>query len=205
MKNTMKIRITLNEEMFGTACANKDVHKEFIASKSADADKMEEELAALPASALEEKGKLVFHRTEDGKPMLFDYQIRGFLKEALGVQCELLTEEVKVGKSKLSKYSHKKIVDNFVFVRPRKIILSEPVGADCVRPLRADTMKGERVSLATSETVPAGTTLEFEIVTLTSEAKFLEIIEDCLDYGALKGLGGWRNSGKGSFSYQILD
>lgn len=204
MKTTMKIRVTLTEEMLGTACANKDVHKEFIASKSADAGKMEEELAALPAAALEEKGKLVFHRTADGTPMLFDYQIRGFLKEALGVQCELLDGEVKVGKSKLSKYSHKKIVDNFVFVRPRQILLTQPVGEDCVRPLRAETMKGERVSLATSETVPAGTTLEFELTTLTSEAKFLEILEACLDYGALKGLGGWRNSGKGTFSWEDI-
>ena len=203
---TMKIRITLTEEMLGTACANKDVHKEFIASKSADAAKMEEELASLPAEELEEKGKLVFHRMPDGRPMLFNYQLRGYLKEALGVQCDLLEPgvEIKVGKTKLSKYSHKKIVDNFVFVEPRMIPLSSPVGEDCVRPLRADTMKGERVSLATSETVPAGTTLEFEILYLANDEKFFELLKACLDYGSMKGLGGWRNSGKGTFLWEDI-
>ena len=200
---TMKIRITLTEGMLGTACANKDVHKEFIASKSADAEKMEEELASLPAETLEHKGKLVFHRMPDGKtPMLYNYAVRGFLKEALGVQCDLLEGEVKVGKTKLSKYSFKKIVDNFVFVTPRMLPLSNPVGEDCVRPLRADTMKGERVSLATSETVPAGTTFEFELAVLAGDEKFMDVLRACLDYGMLKGLGGWRNSGRGTFVWE---
>ena len=130
---------------------------------------------------------------------------KGFFKEAIGVQCDLLDEEIKIGKTKLSKYSHKKIVDNFVFVTPRKIVLSNPVGADCVRPLRAETMKGERVSLATSETVPAGTTFEFEITVLGGDEKFDRLIKRCLDYGALKGFGQWRSSGKGRYTYQVLD
>lgn len=202
---TMKIRITLNEQMLGTSCANKEVHKEFIASKSADAAKSAEELEALPAETLENKAKTVFPRLEDGKPFMYDYQIRGMLKEALGIQCDLLKEgEVKVGKTKLSKYSHKKIVDNFVFVSPRKIRLSNDVGEDCVRPLRAETMRGERVSLATSETVPAGTTMEFTITLLAGDAKFEQLIRDCLDYGALKGLGQWRNSGCGRFSWEDI-
>lgn len=198
---TKKIKITLSEEMLGTACANKDVHKEFIAAKSADADKAAEELASLPAEELEGKAKTVFHRDEDGTPFLYDYQIKGFLKEAVGVQCELMTEEIKVGKSKLTKYSHKKIVDNFLFVTPRKIRLSQGVGADCVRPLRAETMRGERVSLATSETVPIGTELEFEITDLTGSKAFGEIVDACLEYGRWKGLGQWRNSGKGRFTF----
>ena len=198
---TKKIKITLTEEMLGTACANKDVHKEFIAAKSADADKAAEELASLPAEELEGKSKTLFHRDEDGTPFLYDYQIKGFLKEAVGVQCELMTGEIKVGKSKLTKYSHKKIVDNFLFVTPRKIRLSQGVGADCVRPLRAETMRGERVSLATSETVPSGTELEFEITDLTGSKAFGEIIDACLEYGRWKGLGQWRNSGKGRFTF----
>ena len=205
---TMKIRVTLTEEMLGTACANKDVHKEFIAGKSADAKKVEEELAALPAAELEDKAKTVFPRMPDGvTPMLFDYQIRGALKEGLGIRCELMEpgEEIKIGKTKLSKYSFKKIVDNYVFVTPRMIPLSRPVGEDCVRPLRCETMRGERVTLATSETVPAGTTFEFEIAMLAGDEKFAALIRDCLDYWALKGLGQWRNSGKGRATYLVLD
>ena len=202
--STMKVRITLTEEMLGTSCANKEVHKEYIASKSADAEKMAEELAALPAEELENKAKTVFPRFENGMPFLWDYQIRGWLKEAIGIQCDLMEDEIKIGKTKLSKYSHKKMVDNFVFVTPRKIPLSNPVGADCVRPLRAETMKGERVTLATSETVPAGTTLEFEITVLGGDKKFEALLRSCLDFGALKGLGQWRNSGKGTFTWEEL-
>ena len=192
----MKVRITLLEEMLGTACANKEIHEEFIASKSADAEKMKEELEALPADELIEKAVTVFPRDKDGTPILFDYQFKGFLKEAIGVMLEISENEIKVGKTKLSKWTFKRIVDGFVFVLPRMIRLV-PVGPICTRPLRADTMKGERVSLASSETIPAGTKFELEIKTLTPVLDAL--ILKCLDYGALKGLGQWRNSGKGRF------
>ena len=204
---TTRFRLTLTEEMLGSACGNPDVHKEFIASKSADAAKMEEEMASLPAADLENKAKTVFHRDDDGTPMLFDYQIRGFLKEAIGILLDTpkFAKEIKIGKTKLSKYTYKRIVDNYVFVEPRRIRLSNPIGADCTRPLRADTMKGERVSLATSETVPAGTTLEFSVETMSGGDDFDELINACLRYGAKKGLGVWRNSGKGRFSFLVLD
>ena len=194
----MKVRVTLTEEMLGTASQNKGVHEEFIASKSKDAEKMAEELEAMPAAELMEKAVTVFARDDDGMPILWDYQVKGFLKEAMGVQVELREGETKVGKTKLSKYTYKRIVDNFVFVTPRKIRLA-PTGPICTRPLRADTLKGERVSLASSETIPAGTVFELEIKTL---APVLDsIIRDCLDYGALKGLGQWRNSGRGRFTW----
>ena len=205
---TTKFKLTLTEEMLGSACGNPDVHKEFIAGKSADAAKMEEELAALPADVLADKSKTVFHRDTDGTPMLFDYQLKGLVKEVVGILLdtpEWSGKDIKIGKTKLSKYTFKRVVDNFVFVTPRRIRLSNPVGADCVRPLRADTMKGERVSLATSETVPEGTTFEFSVATLSGGDDFDALIRACFDYGAFKGLGVWRNSGKGRFSYLILD
>jgi len=196
----MKVRITLTEEMLGTASANPKVHEEFIASKSKDADKSREELESLPAEELIEKAMTVFHRDEDGTPILYDYQVKGFIKEAVGILLELSEKEIRVGKTKLSKFTFKRIVDNYIFTGPRKIRLNSPVGAVCTRPLRADTMKGERVSLASSETVPAGTVFEVEIKALTPALD--ELVGQCLDYGALKGLGQWRNSGKGRFSWQ---
>lgn len=130
---------------------------------------------------------------------------KGFLKEAIGILLDTpeWAKDIKIGKTKLSKYTYKRVVDNFVFVTPRKIALSNPVGADCVRPLRADTMKGERVSLATSETVPAGTTLEFGVSTIGGDDDLTALIMACFEYGAMKGLGVWRNSGKGVFSYEV--
>ena len=65
----------------------------------------------------------------------------------------------------------------------------------CERPLRAQTPMGERVSIAKSESVPAGTTAEFEIECL--DPKLEDMVRECLDYGAKRGLGQWRNSGKG--------
>ena len=116
----MKVRITLTEEILGTASANPDVHREFIASKSADADKAEEELRALHADELAEKAKTVFPRSEDGKPLLWDYQMKGFLKDTIGLLLEVTPGQVTVGKTKVTKWTFKRVVDNYVFVWPRR-------------------------------------------------------------------------------------
>lgn len=70
----------------------------------------------------------------------------------------------------------------------------------CERPLRASSASGERVALAASETVPAGTVLEFSI--LVMNPKDAETVREWLDYGALRGLFQWRNSGKGRFEWE---
>ena len=197
----MKVKITFTEELLGTASNNPSVHKEFIASKSPDAEKVREEMESLPAEEQIEKSVTVFHRDTDGMPILYDYQIKGFIKEAVGVMIDLAGEEIRVGKTKVSKFTFKRVVDNFIFVSPRKIRLA-PVGPVCTRPLRADTMRGERVALATSETVPAGTVIECEIKTLS--AALDDLVKRALDYGALKGMGQFRNSGKGRFSWEEI-
>ena len=197
----MKVRITLTEEMLGTASANPELHKEFIASKSADADKLEEEMKALHADEAMAKAMTVYPRDDDGLPILFDYQVKGFFKDTVGLLLELDDKEVKVGKTKLSKFTYKRLVDNYVFVTPRKIRLA-PVGPVCTRPLRAATMQGDRVALASSETVPAGTVFEFEVSSLAPA--LTEMLRACLDYGALKGIGQWRNSGKGRFTWEEI-
>jgi len=198
----MKVKITLTEEMLGTASANPEIHEEFIASKSKDAEKVKEELESLPAEELMSKATTVFHKDKNGCPVIWDYQIKGFVKEAIGVLLEIQDKEIRVGKTKLSKYTHTRIVDNYIFVQPRQIKLCDKVGAICTRPIRVNTMKGERVSLASSETVPAGTSFECEITTL---APALEgMLTDALNYGALKGLGQWRNSSKGRFTWEKI-
>jgi len=201
----MKIRITLTEGLLGTASANPEIHAEFIASKSADADRKKEEIESLPAEELIEKSMTVFPRTDDGAPMLYDYQVKGFLKETLGILLDFAEPDCKIGKAKLSRWTYKKIVDNAVMVGPRKMELCMPEGTaitHCTRPLRADTMRGERIALATSEEVPAGTTFECEIMTLDKHLDALMI--KCLDYGANKGIGQWRNSGKGRFMWEEI-
>jgi len=173
----LKVRVMLVEDMLGTASGNPDLHREFIASKSADAATMEEEMEALPAEKLMEKSLTVFPRDTDGTPILFDYQVKGFLKEACGTLLEVMDGECRVGKTRLSKFTYKRLIDNFVFVKPRKIRLNCQVGPACVRPLRAETMRGERVALASSETVPAGTTFEFAVESLSGS--LMPLLREC--------------------------
>lgn len=193
-----RIRITLLEEALGTASNNPEIHSEFIASKAPDAATREEEVEAIGVDAAIEKGMTVFPRDLDGNPMFWDYQIKGFFKDAAGALR-------KVTGSKCSKIkAYKKEIDGLLFVSPRMITIDQsgPIGR-CERPLRASTAQGERIALADSETIPAGSTFEITISCLTKDMHDLAI--ECLDYGRLRGIGQWRNSGKGRFSYEILD
>ena len=199
----MKVRITFVAPLLGTAPGNKDIYEEHIGKNSADKDRVKDELKSLPADELEEKGKTVFHRTADGRPMLYDYQIKGFIKEVFGVFTEF--GKLPLGpKKEISKYTHKRIVDNFIFVYDREIPLSADASdlTECVRPLRATTMRGERIALSCSEQAPTGTTIECTIEWL--HAGLEKYITQALDYGAKKGIGQWRNSGMGRFSWEVI-
>lgn len=197
----MKVKITLNEEMLGMSPANADIYREYIASKSPDAATIDEEVASVGVDAVEEKGITVFPRTEDGTPFLWDYQIKGFFKDT----CQMLSKAGKAGyeggKACAALKAYKKAIDGLLFVSPRKIpvSLSGEIGF-CSRPLRAMTMQGERVSLAKSETCPAGSTIEFEITCLDKNLE--KMVVECLNYGSMRGLGQWRNSGKGVFDWE---
>jgi len=201
----MKIRLTFTEELLGTASADPEIHSEFIASKGPDAKTLKEEVEAIGEDAVVEKSMTVFARDADGDPTLWDYQIKGMFKDA----CGMLARAKGTKSSALTAY--KKIIDGLVFVTPRQIPLVMPKGSkvgNCQRPLRAQTAQGERIALAHSETVPAGTVIEFEITAMElgkSKAKLSECIEEWLNYGALRGLGQWRNSGKGRFGWKKLD
>jgi hypothetical protein len=196
----MRVRCIFTEEILGTANSDKDIHEEFIASKAPDAISREEEIAALGVEEVVMKGKTVFHRNQEGKPILFDYQIKGFFKN-----CAKAFNYVE----KFPAYKTK--IDNLVFVTPRMIELHLPDGeklGDCQRPLRAETAQGPRVALANSESCPAGTTIEFTVKVMGSDALEKDLIRrvgDWLDYGALNGIGQWHNSGKGRIEWEQLD
>ncbi len=197
----MKIRITLTEDMLGTKAANKDVFADFIASKAPDDDARKQELDT--AEHREEAGTTVFHRNENGELMIWDYQIKGFLKEAGNTLRQANISTVAEGGRKGKKWGAiKGKIDNFVMVTPRIISLGkdEPDGI-CERPLRCETMKGPRVSVARSEVVSAGTSFECEIKTMKGGPVSEAMMREMLDYGAWKGLGQWRNSGKGRFEW----
>lgn len=195
----MKIELMFTEELLGSTSANPDLVREFIASKRPEGLD-ENEIESLPPIAEElQKGTTVFPRDGE-KPIMWDYQVKGFFKDA----CSMLKRVPDTHSSKQK--AHKKLIDGLIFILPRKIPLLLPEWQElgiCERPLRGQTAQGERISLARSETAPVGTKIIFEIKMLAPDLDAL--LEEWLDYGALRGLGQWRNSGKGRFSYQILD
>lgn len=193
----LKIRITFTEEVLGTASNNPDIHSEFIASKAPDALSCEEEVEAIGVDAVIEKAMTVFPRDSNGNPIFWDYQIKGFFKDSAGALR-------KVTGSKCSKVkAYKKEIDGLLFVYPRKIPISmSGMMGTCERPLRAQTAQGERIALSNSETIPEGSSIEVTIECLTPAMYDLAV--ECLDYGKRRGIGQWRNSGKGRFTYEVI-
>lgn len=206
---TMKIRITLIDEMLGTAPNDQEIYETFIASKSPNAITREEEIASIGTDGVVEKSMTVFPKDENNRPFLWDYQIKGFFKDACGM-LQRVTEKDENGKKKKALNesgkitAYKKVIDGLIFVFPRKILIDyEGSYGSCQRPLRAQTAQGERIALANSETIPAGAKMDIEIKLLSDDHE--KAVLEWLDYGALRGLGQWRNSGKGRFTYEVIN
>lgn len=204
----LHVKATFIEPVLGTWPANPNVAREFIASKSPDAATIEDEVAALGADAVADKGMTVFPRNEKGEPVLYDYQVKGFFKDSCGMLGRIGGKS-ETGKKKAVNESgkitaYKKVIDGLIFVDPRMIPLKfDGEIGDCQRPLRAQTAQGERVSLANSEEIPAGATCEFEVLCMDDSHE--KAVLEWLDYGALRGIGQWRNSGKGRFTYTAYE
>lgn len=198
----IKVRLTLTNEMLGTMAADPEIHREFIASKSPDASTIEDEVASIGADGVFDKSMTVYPRLDNGTPFIWDYQIKGFFKDTCSALQRCKGEDIS--KESCSLKAFKKVIDGCIFVFPRKIPinLSDKMGI-CQRPLRGQTAQGERIALASSETVPEGSTMELTIRCL-SDAHAKAVIE-WLNFGQYRGLLQWRNSGKGSFCYDILD
>ena len=206
---TVKAKLIFTEPVLGTLAGEKEVAKEFIASKHPQGEQADEVEVIENIEETLEKSSTIFPRDENGNPFVWDYQIKGFFKDAClaMISTGTLTQEAlkKVG---LTKYMHKRTIDQLVFPKPRKILFQLPDGIDpaklefCERPLRAQTMKGERIALARSEMIPAGTIIEFEVLLLNKNLE--DFIKQWLTYGQLRGLGQWRNSGMGRFDWSEL-
>jgi len=187
------LELTLLTDLLGTVPKNTDIYAQYIASRTPENTK--DELDTVPD---EMAGWTGFHIL-DGQPILYDYVIKGFFKDAAGVLRRVTGSQ----SSKLKAY--KKIIDGLVFVTPRQIPLVLPTGASLgtiERPLRAQTAQGERVALARSDTAPAGTRLVFDLTILGQDVTE-DTLREWLDYGAKRGLGQWRNAGWGTFTYTL--
>lgn len=205
---SLKVKITFIEPVLGTWPNNPNIARDYIASNAPDASTIEDEVAAVGVDAVADKGMTVFPRDAAGTPILYDYQIKGFFKDSCGMLSRI-GGKTETGKKRAVNESgkmtaYKKVIDGLIFVQPRMIPIkvNGEIG-ECQRPLRAQTAQGERVSLANSEEIPAGSTCEFEVLCLDDSHE--KAVREWLDYGILRGIGQWRNSGKGRFSYEVVE
>lgn len=192
----MTVRLTFTNELLGTLPGNKELFRDYVSGKAETAD---EEAGNIPdVDESMEKGTTVFPRNRDGKVFLYDYQLRGFFKEA----CKFLKKVEGTRSSKLKAY--KQQIDGLIFIKDRENVigLAGDIGI-CERPLRASTPMGERVALSRSESVPEGSTVEFTVVCMVDSD--MDTVREWLDYGAYHGTGQWRNGSKGTFVWEELE
>ncbi len=215
----IRVEVEFLEGVLGSQSNNPDIYADFIGSKAPTADTLDEELEAIEnvdTPEIDSKGITVFPRLPDGTPFLYDYQVKGFFKDTCGVLNKLTGKDPATGKkgkavnesSKITQY--KKVIDGLIFVQPRKIpfkIGDRFATPDdltmCQRPLRAQTMKGERVALACSEEIPKGAKISFDVICQNSE--HVSAVVEWLKQGFMRGLSQWRNSGKGRFVFTAVD
>lgn len=200
----MKVRITLLEEALGSSPSNEDLLGTYIASKAPTEELEAQEIETIKAQNAEER-LTVFPKLPDGTPFIYDYQIKGMLKDS----CKMLAKAGKAGypggKACAAIKAYKQAIDGLIFVEPRCIPYNlHGLKMDyCERILRANTPMGERTSIAKGESVPEGSTIEFGVVCLDPALE--KMVKECLDYGTMRGIGQWRNSGKGRFVWDLLD
>lgn len=191
----IRIHLDFTDPILGTSPANKALLTEFIASKAPRDDLAEEEIAT---GSDGDKGLTVFPRGKSGEPIFWDYQIKGFFKDA----CSMLGRIKGKNKSSALK-AYKKVIDGLVFVEPREIPIKTDAPISILeRPLRTMTMQGERVALTSSEQIDEGASCDFTVTLLDDDLE--DVLREWLDYGMMRGLGQWRNSGKGRFGWEEI-
>lgn len=192
----MKVKVTFTEDVLGMMPGSEKIYEEFIASRAPKVELAEEETNEFSEED-EKKTMTVFPKLDNGVPFFWDYQIKGFFKDSCG-----MLKRYSGSKSAAMK-AYKKIIDGNVFIKERRIPINVQgeIGTK-QRPLRAATPQGERIALACSETIPAGSTMEFTIEMLDPSLK--DTVVEWLNYGRWHGMGQWRNASWGRFTYEIL-
>lgn len=191
------LEMVLIEPMLGTVPKNKDVYKDYIAGKveNLPGAELAEEVDTVPnmdekAEKMERAGWTGFHTDENGI-FIYDYLVKGFLKEAGNTLKDMLG--VTALRSK---------IDNLVFVSPRQIRLKDKEDGWIERPLRAQTMQGPRVTLVRSDYVNAGTVIKCQLK-VYGDVITEDMLRAILDYGEDKALGQFRNGGYGRITYTL--
>jgi hypothetical protein len=183
-----KIKLTFTSPILGMAPLSKSLYTDYIASKAPTDSNTEDEVDMIVNG---EKGKTGFHSDDDGIYLL-SHQIMGFIKSAANNEKEIVG--IKNLKSK---------IEDFLFVKPRHIWLKEKPDGVIERPLKAQTPKGPRISLACSDYVD-DVAVTFELHLLPHKEITWEVVEQLFDYGQYQGISQWRNASYGQFTYEWI-
>lgn len=200
MKN-LNVKIYFIEELLGSCPQDQDIYRDYIASKAIDAPSVQDEVNLLGPDEVAKKGTTIFlKRSKTGCPTLSSHTWLGFFKEKV----KYLRQADDSICKKFTAYKGK--IDGNFYIKEKYTDLILPEGAEiglCERALRANTPQGPIVSLASSETCPAGTMTSFTLIIDTDE--FVKYAIECLDKGFFNGHGQWRSGGKGRFVYELVD
>lgn len=209
------VRLKLTEPMLGTVPKLKNVYTDFVTNKAPGVEKVEDNIVFFSADATPEEADAVldeiatvpeepsgrgwtgFHTDADGKAFIYDYQVKGFFKEAGNTLKDFAGPE----RTKLQALRSK--LDSYMFITPRRIYLNAILEEPLERPLRAMTMQGPRVTLVKSDVCPAGTELVFTLKLLPHRDLTEDVLRLLLDYGEFLGLGQWRTGSYGRFTYEL--
>lgn len=159
---------------------------------------------------LELKGTTVFFwDKEKNLPCIGDHMIYGFMKAA--GEALARTKERKNATMLQSISYTQSIINQHVrcdqrFITFDKDIMRKEDGSPLYlqRSLRAETAQGPRISLAKSEQVDAGAKIQFSLKILKDSPLTQEILTTIFQYGEFTGLGQWRNSGFGEFTFEMM-
>lgn len=217
------ITIEYLKDILGSSIANEDIAKTYIINKMMQGrtglsgeiatQKLDEEFENLKQDKalqekideIEDKALTIFYRNHEGIPSLADHQIKGWLKDTIAFL---------VGEGEITGKAFNKKKDSGTYAKDWiKRWVSERVmfPGKCRffpfdyrgeiklydRPLRAKTMQGDRVCLASSELIPAGTQCTFQVILYDSFTD--EFLSKALNRGKLWGISQWSNAGFGTF------
>ena len=198
----LTMRIKFQERLIGSSPTSASIYQDYMAERAIKrgVTPAGDEEMTLPDG---DGGALTGFPRDDTGLFLWDYQLRGFLKEA----ARALRLKVP-GKTKAEVNLTDSLVHQFVHVFPRRLYLTrdgakfvEPDGV-LERPLRAMTMQGPRMTLAASEFVDEGCELEAKVFVLAGPIT-PEIVRQLIPYGQLVGLGQWRSGSNGRFTAEV--
>lgn len=214
MWNRYNLTFEFTQPVLGTIPKDRNVFENFImdqAKTEMEKDRAAEDADRVPEE-MESRGWTGFYEDELGRPILMDYQFKGFLKNAgnimkgivgsrtVAVKPKKGEEDTGKTKNEVGIKNLRSHIEQTVFVSPRQIVLADKPDDVLERPLRAMTMQGPRVTVVRSDMINPGRRYDLEISVLKDSVVTEKVIRDLLSYGEQSGLLQWRNGGYGRFA-----